>query len=98
MLLRPKIPCRRPTLERHRTGGIIVIAVLNIVVGGIEILAGLFALRGASEWRVALFVVPAALVAFALLVLAAGVVGTIAAIGMLRLRSWARGLSLVFAG
>ena len=45
-----------------------------------------------------LFVIPAALVAFALLVLAAGVVGIIAGIGMLRLRLWARRLSLVFGG
>jgi hypothetical protein len=75
-----------------------VIAVLNIVVGGIEILAGLFPLRGAYEWGVDLFVIPAALVAFALLVLAAGVVGIIAGIGMLRLRSWARRLSLAFSG
>jgi hypothetical protein len=85
-------------LERHRTGGMTVIAVLNIVVGGIEILAGLFPLRGAYEWGVDFFVVPAALVAFALLTLAAGVVGIIAGIGMLRLRSWARRLSLVFGG
>lgn len=85
-------------LERHRTGGMTVIAVLNIVVGGIEILAGLFPLRGAYEWGVDLFVIPAALVAFALLVLAAGVVGIIAGIGMLRLRSWARRLSLAFSG
>jgi hypothetical protein len=85
-------------LETHRTGGMTVIAVLNIVVGGIEILAGLFPLRGAYEWGVDLLVIPAALVAFALLVLAAGVVGIIAGIGMLRLRSWARRLSLVFGG
>ena len=85
-------------MERHRTGGMTVIAVLNIVVGGIEILAGLFPLRGAYKWGVDLFVIPAALVASALLVLAAGVVGIIAGIGMLRLRSWARRLSLVFGG
>jgi hypothetical protein len=85
-------------LETHRTGGMTVIAVLNIVVGGIEILAGLFPLRGAYEWGVDLFIIPAALVAFALLTLAAGAVGIIAGIGMLRLRSWARRLSLVFGG
>jgi hypothetical protein len=86
-------------LERHRTGGMTVIAVLNIVVGGIEILAGLSQLPGAvMMYDPDLFIIPAALVAFALLVLAAGVVGIIAGIGMLRLRSWARRLSLVFGG
>jgi hypothetical protein len=95
--LRPKSP-QEMNLETHRTGGMIVIAVLNIVVGGIEILAGLFPLRGALEWGVDMLIVPAALVAFALLIFAAGVVGIIAGIGMLRLRSWARRLSLVFGG
>lgn len=85
-------------MEQHRTGGMTVIAVLNIVVGGIEILAGLFPLRGALEWGVDMFIIPAALVAFALLILAAGVVGIIAGIGMLRLRSSARRLSLMFGG
>ncbi len=85
-------------METHRTDGMTVIAVLNIVVGGIEILAGLFPLRGALAWGVDMFIVPAALVAFALVILAAGVVGIIAGIGMLRLRAWARRLSLVFGG
>ena len=90
-------------MDRHRTGAMTVIAVLSIVVGGIEILAGLFPLRGAldmvyHEWRTVIVVIPAALMAFALVVLAAGVVGIIAGIGMLRLRSWARRLSLAFGG
>jgi hypothetical protein len=80
-----------------------VIAVLNIVVGGIEIVAALFPLRNAlvwmyDEWQTVIFVIPAALLVFALLVLAAGVVGIIAGIGMLRLRAWARRLSLMFSG
>ncbi len=85
-------------MEARRTGGMTVIAVLNIVVGGIEILAGLFPLRGALEWGVDMFIVPAALVAFALLIFATGAVGIIGGIGMLRLRSWARRSSLVFGG
>jgi hypothetical protein len=90
-------------LETHRTGGMTVIAVLNIVVGGIEIVAGLFPLRGGlfmmyEEWLTVIFVIPLALVAFALLVLAAGITGIIAGIGTLRLRSWARRRSLMFGG
>ena len=90
-------------MDRHRTGAMTVIAVLSIIVGGVEILAGLFPLRGAldmmdHEWRTVIVVIPAALVAFALLVSATGVVGIIAGIGMLRLRAWARRSSLAFGG
>src|SRR5690242_8150763 len=80
-----------------------VIAVLNILVGGIEIVAGLFPLRNAlvwmyEEWLTVIFVIPAALLAFALLVLAAGTIGIIAGIGTLRLRPSARRSSLLFGG
>jgi hypothetical protein len=86
-------------LERHRTGGMTVIAVLNIVVGGIAILAGLSQLLGAlyDKWE-GIFAIPAGIVAFGLLILAAGIVGIIAGIAMLGLHSWARRLSLAFGG
>jgi hypothetical protein len=78
-----------------------VIGVLNMVVGGVVCLAGLFQLVGTfvlmfELLRVGAFTIPLPRVAFALLILATGVVGIIAGIGMLGLRSWARRLSLVF--
>jgi hypothetical protein len=90
-------------VERHRTGGMTVIAVLNIIFGGLEILKGLFHALGAivlmfELLRVGAFDIPLARVAFSLLLLATGIVGLIAGIGLFALRSWARTLSLVFAG
>lgn len=90
-------------MERHRTGGMTAIAVLTIVIGGIEILKGLFHAAGAILFmyellRLGAFDIPAARVAFSLLLLATGIVGLIAGIGMLALRSSARPLSLAFAG
>jgi hypothetical protein len=76
-----------------------VISVLNIVVGGIEILAGLVQLADVYDLlRLGDIIILVARVAFGLPILAAGVVGIIAGIAMLALRSWARALSLAFAG
>lgn len=88
-------------MERQRTGGMSAIAVLNIIFGGIGILNGLYLVLGAfalmSELsRLDVFAIPAARVAFALLILATGIVGIIAGIGIFTLRTWARALSLVY--
>ena len=90
-------------MERDRTGGMTAMAVLNIILGGIGILNGLFLLLGAlylmSELlRLGAFYIPIARLAFCLLILATGVVGLIAGLGIFRLRPWARALSLVYAG
>ena len=90
-------------MEKCRTGGMTAIAVLNIILGGIGILNGLFLLLGAfylmSELsRLGVFHIPVARLAFSLLILATGVVGIIAGIGIFRLRPWARALSLVYGG
>ncbi len=90
-------------MEKHRTGGMTAIAVLNIVVGIIIILAGLFQLLFALTLtyellRLGAFELPAMRLTFAFLILATGIVGLIAGIGMLSLRPSARDLSLVFAG
>jgi hypothetical protein len=90
-------------VESDRAGGMPAIAVLNIIVGGLEILAGLFQLLGAIVLmlelsRQGVFHIPLVRLAFALLVLATGIVGLIAGIGLFSRRSWARPLSFVFAG
>ena len=90
-------------MERHRTGGMTAIAVLNVIFGGLGILAGLFNLLGVfvllyEMLRLGVFEIPTARVAFALLLLATGSVGLVAGIGMFVLRPWARALSLVYAG
>ena len=86
-------------MERHRTGGMTVIAVLDIVVGGFAIIAGLSQLADVYDLlRVGDIIILVARVAFGLPILAAGVVGIIAGIAMLALRSSARALSLVFGG
>src|SRR5215471_14105664 len=80
-----------------------VIAVLNIVVSVIEILAGLSPLWSAFDmayyegWSV-IIAIPAGLAAFALLLVTTGIVGIMAGIGTLRLRPWARRRSLMFGG
>jgi hypothetical protein len=79
------------------------IAVLNIIVGSLEILKGLFqaaiAIRLMYELlRLGAFYIPWPRVGFPLLLLATGIVGVIAGIGLSALRSWARALSLVFGG
>lgn len=86
-------------LEQHRTGGMTVIAVLTIVVGGIATLAGLCQLVDVPDLlRVGDIFILVARAAFGLPILAAGVVGIIAGIAILALRSWARAVSLVFGG
>jgi hypothetical protein len=79
------------------------IAVLNIVFGGLGILNGLFQLLGSlvllhELLRLGVFEIPLARLTFSLLILATGIVGVIAGIGMFALRPWARALSLVYGG
>lgn len=88
-------------MERQRTGGMTAIAVLNIIFGGVGILNGLYLVLGAFALmlellRLDVFAIPAARLAFALLILATGIVGLIAGIGIFALRPWARALSLVY--
>jgi hypothetical protein len=90
-------------VERHRTGGMTAIAVLSIIMGILEILNGLFQLANAltliyNMLQLGFFEMPTARVAFSLLLLATGIVGLIAGIGVLALRPSARTLSLVFGG
>ena len=93
-------------MERHRTGGMTAIAVLTIIFGGLGILSGLFHVLGSlvlmyELLRLGVFEIPIAStysLAFSLLVLATGIVGLIAGIGMFALRPWARELSLVYGG
>jgi uncharacterized membrane protein (DUF2068 family) len=89
-------------VERHRTGGMTAIAVITIVFGCLETFAGLFQLLGTLALmlellRQGVFAIPMARLAFALLVLATGIVGLIAGIGLFSPRPWARTLSFVFA-
>jgi hypothetical protein len=79
------------------------VAVLNIVFGGLVILMGLFLALGVlallyEQTRLGVFALPTARSAFAILVLATGIVGLVAAIGILKLRPWAGGTSQAFAG
>ena len=90
-------------MERHRTGGMTAIAVVNIFFGGLGILNGLFLVLGFLAFmyellRLGVFAFPIARLAFPLLVLATGIVGLIAGIGIFMLRPWARVLSLVYGG
>lgn len=98
-----EIHCREASVEGQRTGGMSVIATLNIIVGGLEILAGLFQLLGTvilmyELLQVGAFDIPVGRLAFSLLVLATGIVGMIAGIGLFLMRPWARNLSFAFAG
>ncbi|HSZ66556.1 MAG TPA: hypothetical protein VK825_10150 [Xanthobacteraceae bacterium] len=88
-------------MERQRTGGMTAIAVLNIIFGGVEILNGLYLVLGASALmyelsRLDVFQIPVARLAYALLILATGIVGLIAGIGIFAPRPWGRALSLVY--
>jgi hypothetical protein len=78
-------------------------AVLSIFFGSVGILNGVYLLLGAVVMlyellRFGIFMIPMARFAFAFLILGTGIVGLIAGVGVLRLRSWARPLSLVYAG
>jgi len=91
------------SVERRRTGGMTAIAVLNIVFGGLGILNGLHLVLGFLALmyellRLGVFEIPIARWAFSLLILATGIVGLVAGIGILMLRPWARALSLVYGG
>src|SRR5215468_10784409 len=91
------------SVERRRTSGMTAVAVLNIVFGGLVILMGLFLAAGVlallyEQSRLGVFELPLARTAFSILVLATGIVGLVAGIGTFSLRSWARDLSLAFAG
>jgi hypothetical protein len=90
-------------VEKHRTRGMTAIAIINIIVGALLILGGLFQLLYALTlfWhllRMGVFDVPAIRFLFSFLLLATGIVGLIAGSKTLALRPSARGLSLVFAG
>ncbi len=90
-------------METHRTGGITAIAILNIILGAIVILGGLFQLLGAIVFmyellRLGAFEIPVGRLSFSLLLLATGIVGVIAGIDILGLRPRARLLSLLYAG
>lgn len=93
-------------MERHRTGGMTAIAVLNVVVGGLVILNGVYELLGFltfmhEEFRLGILMIDPVRIArsrFALVLLTTGIVGLVAGIGIFALRSWARATSLVYAG
>jgi len=90
-------------VERHRTGGMTTIAVVNIILGGIGIVNGLYLVLGCLVLmyqlsRFGIFEIPVVRSAFVLLILATGIIGLIAGIGILRLRHWARTWSFVNAG
>ncbi len=90
-------------MERRCTGGMTAVAVLNIIFGGLVILMGLFLALGVlallyEQSKLGVFEIPLARAAFAILVLATGIVGLVAGIGILNLRPWARDASLAFAG
>jgi hypothetical protein len=91
------------SVEKQRTSGMTAIAVLNIVVGAIVVLGGLFQFLFALTlfWellRIGVFDLPVIRLLFSFLLLATGIVGMIAGIKMLSLHPSARELSLVFAG
>jgi hypothetical protein len=67
-------------VERHRTGGITAIAVVNIVFGGVGILNGLYLILGFLAFmyeglRLGVFEFPVVRWAFSLLILTTGIVG-----------------------
>jgi hypothetical protein len=77
------------SVARQRTGGMTAIAVLNLIVGGLETLHGLFQVLGSlvlmSELlRLGIFEIPIARVTFSLLILATGIVGLIAGVQVRR--------------
>jgi hypothetical protein len=90
-------------VARYRTVGMTALAVANSFIGGIGILNGIFLALGCAVtmyelFRFGIFEIPVVRVAFAILVLATGIVGLVAGIGILKSRPWARTLNLVYAG
>lgn len=91
------------SVEPRRTGGKIVVAVLNMIFGSIGSLNGLLlvavmvtVMRRLAELGV--LQIQMARSAFAILALATGALGLIAGIGVFLLRPWGRTLSLVYGG
>lgn len=90
-------------MEKRRSAGMTAIAVANIALGALEILNGLFQLLGSlilihEFLRLGVFEMPAARLMFSFMLIATGIVGLVAGIGILALRPLARTLSLVFGG
>lgn len=90
-------------MEKRRSGGMTAIAVVNIALGLLEILNGLFQLLGSlvlirELMRLGVFERPPARLMFSFMLVATGTVGLIAGIGVIALRRSARTLSLVFGG
>jgi hypothetical protein len=91
------------SVEKRRSGGMTATAVFNMALGVLEILNGLFQLIGAlvlirELLRLGVFEGPPARLIFSLLLLATGIVGLVAGIGVLARRPSARTLSLMFGG
>jgi hypothetical protein len=81
------------------------IAVFTIFFGVVGILNGLFLVLGFLTFTYYMFQLGAAVseipigrLAFPLLVVATGIVGVVVGVGILKLRPWARALSLVYGG
>ena len=90
-------------MARQRTTGMTAIAVVNILFGGLGIVDGLYLGLGFLAHmyellRLGIFEIPIGRLAFSLLILATGIIGLVAGIGLLLLRRWARVLSLVYGG
>jgi hypothetical protein len=90
-------------VEKRRSGGMTAIALANIALGVLEILNGLFQLIGSlvlihELLRLSVFEMPAARLLFPFMLIATGIVGLVAGIGILSLRPSARTLTLVFGG
>ncbi len=91
------------SVEKRLSGGMTATAVVNIALGLLEILNGLFQLLGSlilirELMRLGVFEKPPARLIFSLILVATGIVGLIAGNRMIALRPSARTLSLVFGG
>jgi hypothetical protein len=100
---RSKVIAQEESVEKRRSGGMTAIAVLNITLGVLEILNGLFQLIGSLVLvyelvRLGVFERPPARLFFSFMLVATGIVGLVAGIGVLALRPSARPLSFVFGG
>jgi hypothetical protein len=91
------------SVEPRRTGGMIVVAVFNMIFGCIGILNGLLlvAVMVTLMRELSRLGVPGIQIvrsAFAIVALATGILGLIAGIGVTLLRPWGRTLSLTYGG